>query len=257
MSVDNSKSVIEDSTRGIGFILLVVIPIILVFIRTLINPKLSINEIYMITAIGLVSGLYWRLSARFFLWMIGPIYARIISRGQKYLVRFSNRNIQGPETRKERWAIAGKRANGSLILLFFMICVLALPNAEMAATGKGMETYESEDGEIIIFSSVNNGRENCADGSDEGLSDPAPCPGDVCVDSPSSRVLEAFFGNNYWAFIIMTAPLITCVMAPLYALQDSMVFVVDRKSNSINPIGKKNTPSNKCCDWFWFCYCWR
>ena len=39
--------------------------------------------------------------------------------------------------------------------------------------------------------------------------------------------------------VLMFAPFITCIMAPLFAIKDSSLSVVDRETKSITPIGGK------------------
>ena len=187
---------------------------------------------------GLIAGVLWRITTRIFLRFVAPIYARTISRGDKFIIRFSNADLPQLETRRERWNMGGERTNGSLLILIFLISLLSAQYVDMAATGKGMENFECADESIIDFAYVNDGTNDCEDGSDEGVVDPVPCPGDVCMAEPMDRFYAAFFTMDT-IMVLMFAPIITCVMGPLFAIKDSSLSVVDRETKSINPIGGK------------------
>ena len=187
---------------------------------------------------GLIAGVFWRITTRIFLRFVAPIYARTISRGDKFIIRFSNAELPELETRRERWNMAGERTNGSLLLLIFLISILSAQYVDMAATGKGMENFECSDGQIIAFEYVNDGESDCLDGTDEDVVDPVSCPGDICMADASDRFTEAFL-NVEVGMVLMFAPVITCVMGPLFAIKDSSLSIVDRETKSINPIGGK------------------
>jgi hypothetical protein len=216
-----------EKSKKIRFLLLILIPMIL-----------GLFAFGFFIIMGLIAGVLWRITTRIFLRFVAPIYARTISRGDKFIIRFSNAELPELETRRERWNMAGERTNGSLLLLIFLISILSAQYVDMAATGKGMENYECTDGEVIGFIGVNDGDKDCADGSDEDVVDPVPCPGDVCVADPMTRFLDAFLSFDT-LLLLMFAPVITCVMGPLFAIQDSSLSVVDRETKSINPIGGK------------------
>jgi len=216
-----------EKSKKIRFILLILAPMLL-----------GLFAFGFFIIMGLIAGVLWRITTRIFLRFVAPIYARTISRGDKFIIRFSNADLPQLETRRERWNMGGERTNGSLLLLIFLISILSAQYVDMAATGKGMENFECSDGEIIDFLYVNDGENDCSDGSDEDVVDPVPCPGDVCMAEPMDRFYAAFFTMDT-IMVLMFAPIITCVMGPLFAIKDSSLSVVDRETKSINPIGGK------------------
>ena len=188
--------------------------------------------------LGLVAGFLWRGVARFFLRFIAPRYAKAISRGNKFLIRFADHELPELETRREKWNKGIELANGSLLLLVFLISVLSAQYVDMAATGKGMVNYECESGDVVLFEYVNDGYADCSDGSDEDVVDPVSCPGDVCVLGSFDRFSEAFMQPEVF-MVLMFAPMLTCIVAPLAAIKNSSLAVVEKDSKSISPIGGK------------------
>ncbi|MBJ03572.1 MAG: hypothetical protein CMB65_02610, partial [Euryarchaeota archaeon] len=216
-----------EKSKKIRFFLLIIAPLLL-----------GLFAFGFFIIVGLIAGLLWRLTTRIFLRFVAPIYAKAISQGDKFIIRFSDAGLPELESRRERWNMGGERANGSLLLMVFLISLLSAQYVDMAATGQGMENFECSDGGIVAFSYVNDGDEDCADGSDEDVLDPVMCPGDVCMASPTERFSEAFLSAEV-LLVLMFAPIVTCVMGPLFAIKDSSLSIVDRETKSINPIGGK------------------
>ena len=175
----------------------------------------------------LVGGL-WNKITRVFIKSILPIYATIFSVGKKFLIRFSEHSIPPTQTRAELFRATRKLSMTAVFVLVFLISLIAQSNMSMVTDGDIPDAVVCDDGTIDLLG-------NCEDGSIGVI-----CDSDCVMENTDAtdRIFEAYTSEEI-IIILMFAPFITILVAPIIVLRYSSLSIVDKKTRSISPIGEK------------------
>ena len=201
---------------------ILLIPWLIVSILTFGIPLLIIPIFYL-----LVGGL-WNKITMVFIKSILPIYATIFSAGKKFLIRFSEHSIPPTHNRPELLKATRKLSMTAVFVLIFLISLSAQTNVSMVTEGDIPDAVVCDDGTIDLIGT-------CDDGS-EGI----VCDSDCVMENtdPIDRIYEAYSSVEI-ILILMFAPFITILVAPIIVLRYSSLSIVDKKTRSISPIGEK------------------
>ena len=177
-----------------------------------------------------VGGSLWNLVTKIFVKSILPIYATIFGGGKKFLIRFSEYALPPTSTRAERFRATRKLSLTAVFVLIFLISLIAQSNISMVTDGDIPDAVLCDDGTIEFL-----GPGYCDDES-VGTSCDSEC---VMENSTvNERMQEAFFDTRV-IMILLFAPFVTVLTAPLLVLKYSSLSIVDKKTRSMSPIGEK------------------
>ena len=201
---------------------LLLLPLLLLSILTFGIPLLFAAIFYLF-----VGGL-WNKITKIFIKSILPLYATIFGGGKKFLIRFSEYTMPPTETRPELFRATRKLSLTAIFVLFFLISLIAQSNLSMVTEGNIPDAVVCDDGTIDLIGT-------CDDGSDGVL-----CDSDCVMDNTdaNNRILEAYTSVKI-IVVLLFAPFITILVAPILVLRYSSLSIVDKKTRSISPIGEK------------------
>jgi TM2 domain-containing membrane protein YozV len=174
-----------------------------------------------------VGGL-WNKITKIFIKSILPLYATIFGGGKKFLIRFSEYTMPPTDTRPELFRATRKLSLTVIFVLFFLISLIAQSNLSMVTEGNIPDAVVCDDGTIDLIGT-------CDDGSDGVL-----CNSDCVMDNTDAidRVREAYTSVEI-VVVLLFAPFITILVAPILVLRYSSLSIVDKKTRSMSPIGEK------------------
>ena len=201
---------------------LLLLPLLLLSIPTFGIPLLFAAIFYLF-----VGGL-WNKITKIFIKSVLPLYATIFSGGKKFLIRFSEYTMPPTDTRPELFRATRKLSLTAIFVLFFLISLIAQSNLSMVTEGNIPDAVVCDDGTIDLIGT-------CDDGSDGVL-----CDSDCVMDNTDSidRIGEAYTSVEI-VVVLLFAPFITILVAPILVLRYSSLSIVDKKTRSMSPIGEK------------------
>ena len=175
-------------------------------------------------------GLLWNVVTRIFIKSVLRIYANIFGGGKKFLIRFSEYTLPPTSTRAERFRATRKLSLTAVFVLVFIISLIAQSNISMVTEGNIPDAVLCDDGTVEFL-----GEGYCDDGSLGTI-----CDSDCVMEESDTlrRVLHAY-GDQKVAMVLLFAPFITVLTAPLLVLKFSSLSIVDKKTRSMSPIGEK------------------
>ena len=174
-----------------------------------------------------VGGL-WNKITKIFIKSVLPLYATIFGGGKKFLIRFSEYTMPPTDTRPELFRATRKLSLTAIFVLFFLISLIAQSNLSMVTEGNIPDAVVCDDG-IIDLIGV------CDDGSDGVV-----CDSDCVMDNTDAidRIGEAYTSVEI-VLVLLFAPFITILVAPILVLRYSSLSIVDKRTRSMSPIGEK------------------
>lgn len=175
----------------------------------------------------LIVGGLWNKITKIFIKSVLPLYATIFSGGKKFLIRFSEYTMPPTNTRAELFRATRKLSLTAVFVLFFLISLIAQSNITMVTEGEIPDAVVCDDGTVDIAGICDDGSEGVACDS-------------VCVMENSeaiNRVLEAYVSEEI-LLVLLFAPFITVLVAPILVLRFSSLSIVDKKTRSMVPIGQ-------------------
>jgi len=201
---------------------LLLLPLLLLSIPTFGIPLLFAAIFYLF-----VGGL-WNKITKIFIKSILPLYATIFGGGKKFLIRFSEYTMPPTDTRPELFRATRKLSLTAIFVLFFLISLIAQSNLSMVTEGNIPDAVVCDDGTIDLIGI-------CDDGSDGVL-----CDSDCVMDNTDAidRIGEAYTSVEI-VVVLLFAPFITILVAPILVLRYSSLSIVDKKTRSMSPIGEK------------------
>ena len=201
---------------------LLLLPLLLLSIPTFGIPLLFAAIFYLF-----VGGL-WNKITKIFIKSILPLYATIFGGGKKFLIRFSEYTMPPTDTRPELFRATRKLSLTAIFVLFFLISLIAQSNLSMVTEGNIPDAVVCDDGTIDLIGI-------CDDGSDGVL-----CDSDCVMDNTDAidRIGEAYTSVEILV-VLLFAPFITILVAPILVLRYSSLSIVDKKTRSMSPIGEK------------------
>jgi TM2 domain-containing membrane protein YozV len=201
---------------------LLLLPLLLLSIPTFGIPLLFAPIFYLF-----VGGL-WNKITKIFIKSILPLYATIFGGGKKFLIRFSEYTMPPTDTRPELFRATRKLSLTAIFVLFFLISLIAQSNLSMVTEGNIPDAVVCDDGTIDLIGI-------CDDGSDGVL-----CDSDCVMDNTDAidRIGEAYTSVEI-VVVLLFAPFITILVAPILVLRYSSLSIVDKKTRSMSPIGEK------------------
>ena len=201
---------------------LLLLPLLLLSIPTFGIPLLFAAIFYLF-----VGGL-WNKITKIFIKSILPLYATIFGGGKKFLIRFSEYAMPPTDTRPELFRATRKLSLTAIFVLFFLISLIAQSNLSMVTEGNIPDAVVCDDGTIDLIGI-------CDDGSDGVL-----CDSDCVMDNTDAidRIGEAYTSVEILV-VLLFAPFITILVAPILVLRYSSLSIVDKKTRSMSPIGEK------------------
>ena len=201
---------------------LLLLPLLLLSIPTFGIPLLFAAIFYLF-----VGGL-WNKITKIFIKSVLPLYATIFGGGKKFLIRFSEYTMPPTDTRPELFRATRKLSLTAIFVLFFLISLIAQSNLSMVTEGNIPDAVVCDDGTIDLIGA-------CDDGSDGVL-----CDSDCVMDNTDAidRIGEAYTSVEIVA-VLLFAPFITILVAPILVLRYSSLSIVDKKTRSMSPIGEK------------------
>ena len=201
---------------------LLLLPLLLLSIPTFGIPLLFAALFYLF-----VGGL-WNKITKIFIKSILPLYATIFGGGKKFLIRFSEYTMPPTDTRPELFRATRKLSLTAIFVLFFLISLIAQSNLSMVTEGNIPDAVVCDDGTIDLIGI-------CDDGSDGVL-----CDSDCVMDNTDAidRIGEAYTSVEI-VVVLLFAPFITILVAPILVLRYSSLSIVDKKTRSMSPIGEK------------------
>jgi hypothetical protein len=176
----------------------------------------------------LIVGGLWNKIARIFIKSVLPLYATVFSAGKKFLIRFSEYTMPPINTRAELFKATRKLSLTAVFVLFFLISLIAQSNISMVTEGDIPTAVVCDDGTIELY------------GGCGGESDGTFCDPDCVLNNSSAgeRIFEAYTSDEI-LLLLLFAPFITVIVAPILVLRDSSLSIVDKKTRSMIPIGQK------------------
>jgi len=201
---------------------LLLLPLLLLSIPTFGIPLLFAAIFYLF-----VGGL-WNKITKIFIKSVLPLYATIFGGGKKFLIRFSEYTMPSTDTRPELFRATRKLSLTAIFVLFFLISLIAQSNLSMVTEGNIPDAVVCDDGTIELIGI-------CDDGSDGVL-----CDSDCVMDNTDAidRIGEAYTSVEI-VVVLLFAPFITILVAPILVLRYSSLSIVDKKTRSMSPIGEK------------------
>ena len=201
---------------------LLLLPLLLFSIPTFGIPLLFAAIFYLF-----VGGL-WNKITKIFIKSVLPLYATIFGGGKKFLIRFSEYTMPPTDTRPELFRATRKLSLTAIFVLFFLISLIAQSNLSMVTEGNIPDAVVCDDGTIDLIGV-------CDDGSDGVL-----CDSDCVMDNTGAidRIGEAYTSVEILV-VLLFAPFITILVAPILVLRYSSLSIVDKKTRSMSPIGEK------------------
>ena len=201
---------------------LLLLPLLLLSIPTFGIPLLFAAIFYLF-----VGGL-WNKITKIFIKSILPLYATIFGGGKKFLIRFSEYTMPPTDTRPELFRATRKLSLTAIFVLFFLISLIAQSNLSMVTEGNIPDAVVCDDGTIDLIGT-------CDDGSDGVV-----CNSDCVMDNTDAidRIGEAYTSVEI-VLVLLFAPFITILVAPILVLRFSSLSIVDKKTRSMSPIGEK------------------
>ena len=201
---------------------LLLLPLLLLSIPTFGIPLLFAAIFYLF-----VGGL-WNKITKIFIKSVLPLYATIFGGGKKFLIRFSEYTMPPTDTRPELFRATRKLSLTAIFVLFFLISLIAQSNLSMVTEGNIPDAVVCDDGTIDLIGV-------CDDGSDGVL-----CDSDCVMDNTGAidRIGEAYTSVEI-VVVLLFAPFITILVAPILVLRYSSLSIVDKKTRSMSPIGEK------------------
>jgi TM2 domain-containing membrane protein YozV len=200
---------------------ILLLPLLALSIPTFGIPLLFAAVFYLI-----VGGL-WNKITKIFIKSVLPLYATIFSGGKKFLIRFSEYTMPPTNTRAELFRATRKLSLTAVFVLFFLISLIAQSNISMVTEGDIPDAVVCDDGTVELYGA-------CDDESDGTFCDPD------CVMNNSSaidRIMEAYTSAEI-ALVLLFAPFITVLIAPILVLRFSSLSIVDKDTRSMVPIGQ-------------------
>ena len=201
---------------------LLILPLLLLSIPTFGIPLLFAAIFYLF-----VGGL-WNKITKIFIKSVLPLYATIFGSGKKFLIRFSEYTMPPTDTRPELFRATRKLSITAIFVLFFLISLIAQSNLSMVTEGNIPDAVVCDDGTIDLIGI-------CDDGSDGVL-----CDSDCVMENTDAidRIGEAYTSVEI-ILVLLFAPFITILVAPILVLRYSSLSIVDKKTRSMSPIGEK------------------
>lgn len=201
---------------------LLLLPLLLISI-----PFFGIPILFAVIFYLFVGGL-WNKVTRIFIKSVLPLYATIFSGGKKFLIRFSEYTMPPTDTCPELFRATRKLSLTAIFVLFFLISLIAQSNLSMVTEGNIPDAVVCDDGTIDLTGL-------CDDGSDGVV-----CDSDCVMDNTDAldRIVEAYTSVEI-AVVLLFAPFITILIAPILVLRYSSLSIVDKKTRSMSPIGEK------------------
>ena len=175
----------------------------------------------------LIVGGLWNKITKIFIKSVLPLYATVFSGGKKFLIRFSEYTMPPTNTRAELFRATRKLSLTAVFVLFFLISLIAQSNISMVTEGDIPDAVVCDDGTVELYGA-------CPDESDGTFCDPD------CVMNNSSaldRIMEAYTSGEI-GLVLLFAPFITVLVAPILVLRFSSLSIVDKKTRSMVPIGQ-------------------
>lgn len=201
---------------------LLLLPLLLLSI-----PFFGIPLLFAVIFYLFVGGL-WNKVTRIFIKSVLPLYATIFSGRKKFLIRFSEYTMPPTDTRPELFRATRKLSITAIFVLLFLISLIAQSNLTMVTEGNISSAVVCDDGVVDLVGI-------CDDGSDGVL-----CDSDCVLENTAAldRIFEAYSSPLIIA-VLLFAPFITVLVAPLLVLRHSSLSIVDKKTRSMSPIGEK------------------
>ena len=201
---------------------LLLLPLLLLSIPMFGIPLLFAGIFYLF-----VGGL-WNKITKIFIKSVLPLYATIFGGGKKFLIRFSEYTMPPTDTRPELFRATRKLSITAIFVLFFLISLIAQSNLSMVTEGNIPDAVVCDDGTIDLIGV-------CDDGSDGVF-----CDSDCVIDNTDAidRIREAYTSVEILV-VLLFAPFITILVAPILVLRYSSLSIVDKKTRSMSPIGEK------------------
>jgi len=205
------------------------------FIATLLLSPLLIFSIFFFGIPLLLAAIFyifvgglWNKITKIFIKSVLPLYASIFGGGKKFLIRFSEYTMPPTQTRPELFRATRKLSLTAILVLLFLISLIAQSNLPMVTEGNISGAVSCDDGTIDLIGI-------CDDGSDGVL-----CDSDCVLENTNAieRILQAYSSTEIIA-VLLFAPFITVLVAPLLVLRHSSLSIVDKKTRSMSPIGEK------------------
>jgi len=216
--------VIVNSKKEYIILTVLLLPILLLAIPTF-------GTIFLFAALFYwVGGILWNIVTKLFIRSVLRIYANIFGGGKKFLIRFSEYTLPPTSTRAERFRATRKLSLTAVFVLFFIISLIAQSNISMVTEGDIPDAVQCDDGTVAFY-----GEGYC---DDDSLG--TPCDSDCVMENSTGfeRTLEAY-GDQRVMLVLLFAPFITVLTAPLLVLKFSSLSIVDKKTRSMSPIGEK------------------
>ena len=175
----------------------------------------------------LIVGGLWNKITKIFIKSVLPLYATIFSGGKKFLIRFSEYTMPPTNTRAELFRATRKLSLTAVFVLFFLISLIAQSNISMVTEGDIPDAVVCDDGTVELYGA-------CDDESDGTF-----CDSDCVMNNSSAinRIMEAYTSPEI-ALVLLFAPFITVLVAPILVLRFSSLSIVDKKTRSMVPIGQ-------------------
>ena len=175
----------------------------------------------------LIVGGLWNKITKIFIKSVLPLYANIFSGGKKFLIRFSEYTMPPTNTRAELFRATRKLSLTAVFVLFFLISLFAQSNISMVTEGEIPDAVVCDDGTVDLL--------GICDDESEGV----VCDSDCVMENTEAmdRVLEAYTSPEI-ILVLLFAPFITVLVAPILVLRFSSLSIVDKKTRSMVPIGQ-------------------
>lgn len=176
----------------------------------------------------LVGGL-WNKITWVFIKSVLPLYASVFGGGKKFLIRFSEYSLPPTKTKAELFRATRKLSVTAIFVLFFLISLIAQSNLTMVTEGDMPDAVICDDGTFETDSAL------CDDESAG-----TQCDSDCVMENTNvnERVLQAYSDYRV-GLVLLLAPFITILIAPILVLKYSSLSIVDKETRSMSPIGEK------------------
>jgi TM2 domain-containing membrane protein YozV len=176
----------------------------------------------------------WNKLTKLFIKTLLPIYATVFSSGKKFLIRFSEYSLPTTKTRAELFRATRKLSLTAVFVLLFAISLIAQSNISLVAEGKAPNAVICMDGTIKLD------KISC-DEYDSTISQDFESCDSTCVlenTQVPERIIEVYTDPTV-IVVLLFAPLLTVLVAPILVLKFSSLSIVDKKTRSMSPIGEK------------------
>jgi len=181
-----------------------------------------------------VIGGFWNKITRIIIKTVIPIYATIFSSGEKFLIRFSEYSLPSTKTRKELYRSTRRLSVTALLVLLLIISLIAQSNISMVAEGNAPDAVICADGNVELDNSL------CDEYDSSITQEFESCDADcVLMNTTTLKRIQGAYLDPYVLVVLLFAPFITVIVAPIIVLRFSSLSIVDKKTRSMSPIGQK------------------